>query len=79
MNNFSPGMKALMLPRKEPLVAKTLRRGGSVDSRIDHRRVAPIRQTVYTDEDRLDDLKKNSLTDLPPVGRSSALDDYYGE
>lgn len=33
MNNFSPGMKAVMLPRKEPLVAKTMRRFGSADSR----------------------------------------------
>ena len=33
MNNFSPKLKALMLPRKEPVLAKQLRRGMSIDVR----------------------------------------------
>ena len=57
MNNFSPGMKAVMLPRKEPLMAKTLRRGGSVDSR----RPAPKVEINFSKEDRLENLRNSSL------------------
>ena len=57
MNNFSPGMKAVMLPRKEHTMAKTLRRGGSVDSR----RPAPKRDTTFSKDDRLENLRKASL------------------
>ena len=75
MNNFSPGMKALMHPRKEPLVAKTLRRGASADNR----KLAPVRSQTFAVEDRLDELKRTSLHDLPPIGRSSALDSYFDD
>lgn len=43
MNNFSPSMKAIMLPKKEPLVAKTLRRGQSFAGRSKLKRVPPAR------------------------------------
>ena len=67
-------MKAIMNPRKEPLVAKTLRRSVTVG---ESRRAAPLRSTSFSKEDRLENLMKHSLQDLPPVGRSSALDDYF--
>ena len=76
MNNFSPGMKAVMLPRKEPLVAKTLRRGASADNR----KLAPVRSQTFAVEDRgFDGLKRTSMLDLPPIGRSSALDSYFDD
>ena len=31
MNNFSPSMKRVMLPRKEPKVVRELRRAASVE------------------------------------------------
>ena len=76
MNNFSPGMKAVMLPAKEPNVAKRLRRSGTEDNCPS----VPLQGKTETREAKDDSfftLKKKSSVDMPTIGRVSSLDDYY--
>lgn len=66
MNNFSPGVKAIMLPAKEPILAKQLRRGTSYIEIIDQtpKDVADLSQETIKLE-----LDSKSTVDLEPVGR----------
>ena len=73
MNNFSPGMKAVMLPAKEPNVAKRLRRSGTEDNCPS----VPLQGKTETREAKDDSfftLKKRSSVDMPTIGRVSSLD-----
>jgi len=68
MNNMSTGMKAVMLPQKEPTLATKLRNGEDV---------APPPITVEALEDTRIDFSEKSPLDLNPVGNGSVLDDFF--
>lgn len=53
MNNFSPKLKALMLPRKEPVLAKKLRRGETMDIITSRNAVSDTEQDISYDLKRM--------------------------
>lgn len=66
MNNLSPGMKAVMLPIKEPSLAQKLRRGASLEDLVEKEVVDHT-------------IPPFSSQDLPSVGRQSDLDLWFGQ
>ena len=69
MNNMSYKMKALMLPQKEPTLAKKLRSGEIISPR-------PNALDIEFADPWLDFSEKSPL-DLKPVGSGSVLDDLF--
>ena len=67
MNNFSPKMKSVMLPTKEPTLAKRLRRSSSHDSRpCEDLAILEMRVSMC----------EQSTKDLPSFGMESPLDEW---
>ena len=59
-----------MLPAKEPTVARKLRQVGSSETPYQRSDVRGCVKQI--------NIRSKSKSDLPPVGRVSALDDYFG-
>ena len=74
MNNFSPSVKTIMLPAKEPMLAKQLRRGTAY---IEINDQTPKEAADLSQETIKLELDSKSAVDLMPVGRQSELDDYF--
>jgi len=71
MNNFSPGMKSIMFPLKEPSLAQKLRKGVSLTTKPQ-----PAEEGAGKEEET-NLIASNSEQDLACVGRESLLDDWF--
>ena len=66
MNNMSTGMKSIMVPIKEPSLAKQLRRGASIDD--------TPHQSLELIEDQTPNAAKITKKSKYDIGRANSLD-----
>lgn len=82
MNNMSTGMKSIMVPIKEPILAKQLRRGASIEDapqeslKIIEDQTPNVANVI--EKSTLDTGRAHSLdAEILPTGHKPIVDDYH--